>query len=171
MAARSSQDLACWRRATVEGLLEAGFRLGHIRDGLAQQQLALEPIHLREQVTRPLVSKHRQRLGQQAQPLLDLAGVPRQPQRAGPDREAVPPRLPRGQDGGHALAHLCQACLALALHGQRPAAPARPIPHPERKPLRGRQGQEGLGLRLDRRARPGGGNAGRSPRYWANARL
>src|SRR6266508_2647021 len=38
-----------------EGLLEAGFRLGRIWDILAQQQLALEPICLGEQVTPPAV--------------------------------------------------------------------------------------------------------------------
>jgi hypothetical protein len=30
----------------TEGLLEAGFSLGYIRRRLAQQELALEPIHL-----------------------------------------------------------------------------------------------------------------------------
>src|SRR4030095_16705391 len=41
------------------------------------------------------------------------------------------------------------ACRALALHGQSPAPPAGPIPHIELQPLRCRQGQERLGLRLD----------------------
>ena len=41
-----------------------------------------------------------------------------------------------------------------ALHGQRPAPPAGAIPHLERKPLGGRQGQEGVGLRLHRRGVP-----------------
>ena len=38
-----------------------------------------------------------------------------------------------------------------------------PCPTTERKPLRRRQGQEGLGLRLDRLAPRGGGDAGRPP--------
>jgi hypothetical protein len=42
-----------------------------------------------------------------------------------------------------------QARLALALHGQRPTAPAGAKPRMERKPVRGRQGQEGLSVRLD----------------------
>ena len=46
--------------------------------------------------------------------------------------------------------HLRQACRVLALHGQRPALPECPKPHKERKPLRGGQGQESLGLRLHR---------------------
>jgi hypothetical protein len=46
---------------------------------------------------------------------------------------------------------LCQACLTLALHGQHPAPPAGAKPDPERKLLRSRQGQQGVGVRLDRR--------------------
>jgi hypothetical protein len=60
-------------------------------------------------------------------------------------------RLPYGQDGCHALVHLCEARLTLALHSQRPTLPAGAISHIERKPLRGRQGQEGVSLRLNRR--------------------
>ena len=48
-----------------QGLLEAGFGLGCIRDGLSQQQVALEPIHLREHVTPPASFERRQGLGQQ----------------------------------------------------------------------------------------------------------
>jgi hypothetical protein len=51
-----------------QGLLEAGFRLGYIWGGLAQQQLALEPIRFCEQVTPPTFLHHRQGLAQQAQP-------------------------------------------------------------------------------------------------------
>ena len=78
--------------------------------------------------------------------------------------------MPRGQDGGQALVELRQACLALALHGQRPAAPAGAKPHLERKPLRGRQGQQGLGLRLDRRRLAAAVMQG-AAQCWASARL
>jgi hypothetical protein len=60
-----------------QSLLEAGFRLGRIRGGLAQRQLALEAIRLCEQVASLTVLQRRQGLRQQAQPLVDLAGVPR----------------------------------------------------------------------------------------------
>ena len=60
-----------------QGLLEAGFGLGCIRDGLAQEELALEPIRLREHVALPVCLERRQGLGQQAQPLRDMAGMPR----------------------------------------------------------------------------------------------
>ena len=36
-----------------QGVLETGFGLGYIRDGLAQQQGTLEPIRLSEHVTPP----------------------------------------------------------------------------------------------------------------------
>jgi hypothetical protein len=35
-------------------LLEAGFRLGHIRDSLPQQEFTLEPIGLRQHITMAL---------------------------------------------------------------------------------------------------------------------
>jgi hypothetical protein len=57
----------------VEGLPEAGFGFGWCRDGLPQQELALEPIRLRERVTPPAGVERRQGFGQQAQPLLNLA--------------------------------------------------------------------------------------------------
>ena len=50
--------------------------------------------------------------------------------------------------------YLCQAFVAPALHDQCPAMPECPKPHPERKALLGRQGQKGVGLRLDRRRFP-----------------
>src|SRR5262245_50682562 len=49
-----------------EGLLEAGFRLGRIWGGLAQEEFALEPIRLRQQVTLPACLRRRKHLGQQA---------------------------------------------------------------------------------------------------------
>jgi putative transposase len=57
--------------------------------------------------------------------------------------------LPRRQDGRQTLIQLCQACLALALHGQGPTPPACPKSHKKRKSLRCCQGQEGIRLRLD----------------------
>ena len=60
-----------------EGLLEAGFGLGRLRTGLAQEEFALQPIRFRQQVTPPACLQHRQSLGQQAQPLLHLANMPR----------------------------------------------------------------------------------------------
>ncbi len=99
----------------------------------------MEPIRLREQITPAACLKRPQRLGQQAEPLGDLAGVPRG---FGEQDEAERPcqPLPRGQDSGHARAHLREGHLALALHGQRPAPPAGPKPHIVGKPLRGGQG-------------------------------
>ena len=91
----------------------------------------------------------RLRLGQQTQSLRDLADVP-----GGLGEQDQPARarqlLPRGQDGRQALAELRQTRIPLALHGPCPPLPAGAIPHEERKPLRRRQGQQGLGLRLDR---------------------
>ena len=126
------------------GLLEAGFRLGCTWNGLAEEECALEPIRLREQIAPATLLKRSQRLGQQAEPLGDLAGVPRG---FGEQDETERPGQPlsRGQDGGHALAQLRQARLALPLPGQRPAPPTGPKPHIMGKPLRGRQGQERLG--------------------------
>jgi hypothetical protein len=49
------------------------------------------------------------------------------------------------------MVHLRQSCLTRALHGQPPALPECPMPHPERKSLSGCQGQKGLGLCLDSR--------------------
>ena len=150
MAARSSQDLACWRRAMARACWKQASAWAASGAAWRSSKVALEPIRLRQHVTLPAGLQHRQGLGQQAQPLLDLAGMPcglgEQDQTERPRQ-----RLPRGQDGRQALVHLRQARLALALHGQRPAPPACPMPHIERKPLRSRQGQEGLGLRLDRR--------------------
>ena len=57
---------------------------------------------------------------------------------------------PRSQDSGQALVHLCQARLALALRDQHPAAKEGADPRKQGKPLRGRQGQQGVGLRLER---------------------
>ena len=115
-AARSSQDLACWRRAMVQGLLEAGFRLGRIRGGLPQQEFALESIRLCQHVAPPAGLERCQGLRQQAQPLVNLARLPR---RLGQQDQTERPRqqLPCGQDGRQTLAHLRQARLALALHG------------------------------------------------------
>jgi len=48
------------------GLLEAGFRLGGIRNGLAQEAFALEPIRLHQQVPPAAGLERYQRLGQQA---------------------------------------------------------------------------------------------------------
>jgi hypothetical protein len=59
-----------------ESLLAAGFGLGCIRDGPAQQQGALEPIGLREQVTLPVGLQRRQDLGQQAQAFPNPADMP-----------------------------------------------------------------------------------------------
>jgi hypothetical protein len=83
------------------------------------------------------------------QPLIILADLPCD---LGQQDEVERPRqrLSRRRDGLHAPAELRQASLALALHGQRPATPAGPISPMEWKTLRGRQGHEGLGLRLDR---------------------
>ena len=82
------------------------------------------------------------------QSFLDLAGVPcgfgEQDQTEWPRHE-----VSRGQDGGHSLAHLRQAYRILALHGQRPPPPECSEPLQEWEPLRRRQGQEDLGLRLD----------------------
>ena len=159
MAARSSQDLACWRRATARACWKQASACAASGIGLAQQQLALEPIRLRcQHVALPAGLERRQGLGQQAQPLLDLADVPR---RLGQQDQTERPRqrLPRGQDGRQALAHLRQARLALALHGQRPAPPDGAIPTQSGNPCVGRQGQEGLGLRLDAPAPRGGGDA------------
>jgi len=133
-----------------EGPLEAGFRLGRIRGSLAQQEFALKPIRLCMHVAPSAGLKSRQRLGEQAQSLYNLAGVPR---RLGEQSQTGWPRqrLPYGHYGCHALVHLRPARLDLTLHGQRPAIPEGSIPYMERKSLRGRQGQEGVGQRLDYR--------------------
>ena len=55
--------------------MKAGFRLGHLRDGLTQDQLALEPVGLRQQVAPPAGLACRQRLAQQAQAFLPAATV------------------------------------------------------------------------------------------------
>ena len=151
---------ACWKQASAWAASGTAWR---------SSKLALEPIRLREHVTPPAGLERRQGLGQQAQPLLDLAGVPR---RLGQQDQTERPRqrLPRGHDGRQALVQLCQARRTLALHGQRPAPPACSIPHTERKPLRRRQGQEGLGLCLDRRCLAAAVmQVGR--KCWATARL
>ena len=59
-----------------QGLLEAGFSLGRIRDCLPQQEFALEPIRLWEQVTPPTGLEGQQGLYQQALPLPDSASLP-----------------------------------------------------------------------------------------------
>src|SRR5207249_10116103 len=59
----------------AEGLLEAGFRADGVR--LAQQECPLEPVGLREQAGLSAGLHLRQGLSQQAQPLLNLAGMPR----------------------------------------------------------------------------------------------
>jgi hypothetical protein len=56
--------------------------------------------------------------------------------------------LPHGRDDIQSLVHLRQARLALALHGERPAAPACAQSHPEGQPLCRRQGQQGVSLGL-----------------------
>jgi hypothetical protein len=97
-----------------EGLLEAGFSLGRRRDGLPQQQFALEPIRLRQLVAPPAGLERCASLGQEAQPLLDVACVPR---RLGQQDQTERPRQhqPGGRDGRQPLAELRQAGLALAL--------------------------------------------------------
>ena len=85
---------------------------------------------------------------QQAQPLLNLAGVPHglseQDQIARPSHT-----LTRSQDGDQALVHLRHARHTLALHRQYPTLPECGMRHPLRKPLRRGQGQQGVGLHLD----------------------
>ena len=127
--------------------------MGRVREGLPQQQRALEAIRLREQVSVSVDLQRRQSLGEQAQPFLHLAGVP---YGLGEQDQTARSRqlLPRGQDGRQALTELLQACCALSLHSQRPALTAGPQPHEDRKPLCNRQGQEGFGLHLDRRGFP-----------------
>jgi hypothetical protein len=46
------------------GLLSAGFRLGRVRDGLPQEQLPVEPVHLCFILTHSSVVHHRQCFGQ-----------------------------------------------------------------------------------------------------------
>ena len=153
-----------------QGLLEAGFRLGRIRDGLAQQQGALEAIGLRlaglparwppapseprpAGVARPRPGRHALR-----------------PPRAGADRAAAQ-LLPRGHDGRHALAELRQARLALPCMASAQPRQQVPIPHIERKFLCRREGQKSVGVLLDRRhltatvMQPGHPAAGPSPDY------
>jgi hypothetical protein len=59
-----------------QGLLEAGFRLGRVRDSLSQQQLSLEPVHLCGILPLPSVVHQGQRLGQQTQSFLSLGVLP-----------------------------------------------------------------------------------------------
>ena len=75
MVAGSSRDLACWWQA-MASLLETDFGLDWLREGLALQQLALEPMHLCKPVALPAGLSYSQDLAQQAQPLRDLVGVP-----------------------------------------------------------------------------------------------
>ena len=58
-----------------KSLVEAGFSADGVR--LAQQECPLEPVGLREQAGLSAGLHLRQGLGQQAQALLNLAGVPR----------------------------------------------------------------------------------------------
>jgi hypothetical protein len=97
-----------------EGLLEAGFGLGCRRDGLLQEQVALESIRLRQLVATPAGFERGASLGQQAQPLLDLASVRRG---LGQQDQTERPRQhrPGGRDRRQPLAELRQARLVLAL--------------------------------------------------------
>ena len=97
-----------------KGLLETGFGLDHLWDGLLQQQGTLEPIRLGEQIPMPVGLQHGPGLGQPPQPVLDLAHMPR---RLGEQKqtERVRLRMPRVRDGGHPLAELRQARRILAL--------------------------------------------------------
>ena len=85
--------------------------LKDLRVGLAQQQLTLEPIRLRQQVAPFAGLECHQCLGQQAQSLLTLAHVP-----CGfaalDETERSRHLMPRGQEGGQTLAQLRQARLA-----------------------------------------------------------
>jgi len=58
-----------------EGLLQAGFGPHRIGDGLPQQQFALEPIRLRQEVPTCTGLQCGEGFGQQAQALLHLARV------------------------------------------------------------------------------------------------
>ena len=61
---------------------------------------------------------------------------------------------PGGSPGGHPLAYLGHALLALALHGQRPPTHERSVRHPERKALLGREGDGSLCVLVDGRHIP-----------------
>ena len=60
------------------------------------------------------------------------------------------PETLQGHQGSQALVHLRQPLLVFALPGERPAPPERAVPHILREPLRRRQRQQRLGLRLGR---------------------
>ena len=99
---------------------------------------------------------HRQGLRQQVQSLVHLTHLPIRLGELGKNfRHAE--RCPRGPQGGQALTHLGDALRSLALRGQRPAPEERPQRHVARKPVLGRQGQQGLGVRLDRLPLPAQG--------------
>ena len=98
-----------------QSLLATGLCLHPLGPGawLREQQLSLQAIRLREQVTPAGGLEHRHRLGQQTQPLRHLPDLP---QRLGQHHTKVHPRhrLPDGRHSRHALVHAVspeQACL------------------------------------------------------------
>ena len=99
---------------------------------------------------------HRQGLRQQVQSLVHLAHLPIRLGELG-KITCHAEHCPRGPQGGQALTHLGDALRSLALRGQRPAPEERPQRHVARKPVLGRQGQQGLGVRLGRLPLPAAG--------------
>ena len=103
---------ACWKQASAVGLL--------VRR-LCQQQLPLEPIQLRLVPALGIGVRHRERLGQQAQPFVCLPCVPT---RFGQEGKKIRHEhlCPRRTCGRETLAHLRHALRCLPLRRQRPAA-------------------------------------------------
>jgi hypothetical protein len=133
----------------VQGLVQTGLGLRLVRDGLAQQQLPLEPVHLRCIFMLPGVVHVHHRLGQQAQALLGLSCLPiclRQQDKLMRYCHPCSHGPPRCQG----LTYLCCPLLGPPLRRQGPTPEHRPSGQPLRKPLSARERHGDLGPLLGR---------------------
>ena len=131
MAARSSRDLACWRRAISRARCKLLLCFPLLISRLLQQQLALEPIHL-GLIDAFFRGLHRlQRLAQRAQPLLDLVLPAHRPRRADQGTTATVIALWPGRSSAPRACGPVLARLSLCRQRCSPAGPCPTLGNPQ----------------------------------------
>jgi hypothetical protein len=137
----------------VEGVLETGFRLLHIRNQQLEQQGALEPIHLGHPPSLPSRGYQRQGFRQDMQPGL---GQPRLAVCLGQGDEAL--GLPQLDSHvlmrRHPLSDLYYACGRVCLHRQHPSPQDAPLLDAVHQALRGGEGHQHVAVGIGGRYVP-----------------
>ena len=119
MAARSSSDLASWRRATSRARCNQASASAWRRPRLPQEQDAPEAIDFRFPPAFLLLLHQGVGLGQRLEAVCRVAQVGTDVRQQGA-KVWDDQRCPGGPQGSNPLADLGHPRLALALHGQRP---------------------------------------------------